>query len=113
MPSRHTVHHVGWSGQTWPAPAGWDRLDAAVDHRLDADELFATLDGRSITMPNGAWLIEIHSIFDEAGFRWIQLTLKGNPPYSMTFQINSGDDADEAVRALSMWLSTLESAPVM
>lgn len=111
MPHRPAVHHVGSYGQTWLAPSGWNRLDATID-RLDADELFATLDGRSITTPNGAWLVEIQSIFDEAGYRWIQLTLNGNPPYSLTFQLNAGDDADEAVRALSMWLSTLEPASV-
>ena len=88
-------------------------MGAAGHHALDADELFATLDGRSITTPQGAWFIEIQSILDDASYRWIQLSLTGTPPYSLTFRVNTGDDADEAVRALSVWLSSTVSQDVM
>jgi hypothetical protein len=88
-------------------------VGAAADHPLAADELFATLDGRSITTPQGAWFIEIQSIFDDPRYRWIQLTLTGDPPYALTFRLNPGDDADEAVRALSLWLSSTEPQDVM
>jgi hypothetical protein len=112
MPSRPAVHSIVSSDLAWPAHTGWDDLGAAVEP-VDADELFATLDGRSITTPQGAWFVEIQSIFDDPRYRWIQLTLTGDPPYTLTFRVNPGDDADEAVRALSLWLSTTASQDVM
>jgi hypothetical protein len=112
MPSRHAAHH-NVSGQAWPAHANWNGQGTAGGHPLDADELFATLDGRSITTPRGAWFVEIQSILDDASHRWIQLSLTGDPPYALTFRLNAGDDADEAVRALSLWLSTTAPQDVM
>ena len=106
MRFRPAVHGLLATGHTQPAQSNWNGFDSSIANPLDADELFATLDGRSITTPQGAWFIEIQSIVDEAGLRWIQLTLTGNPLYSLTFQVNPGDDADEAVRALSLWLTS-------
>lgn len=112
MPSRPAVHTI-LPGLTWPAHADWNGLGTPGHHPLDADELFATLDGRSITTPQGAWFVEIQSIFDDASYRWIQLSLTGNPQYALTFRVNFGDDADEAVRALSLWLSSTAPQDVM
>jgi hypothetical protein len=112
MASRPAVHNVS-SGQNWANQTGWNGLDGATHHPIGADELFETLDGRSITTPQGAWFIEIQSIFDEGDYRWVQLTLTGHPPYSLTFRVNPGDDADEASRALSLWLVGTDSQRLM
>jgi hypothetical protein len=114
MSSRTAAH--GWvaTGQTVPTTREWGiPLGSPSTNPLDADQLFSQLDGRSITTPQGAWFVEIQSIVDEACYRWIQLTLTGNPAYSLTFRLNPGDDADEAVRALSFWLISTRAQQVM
>ena len=98
---------------TWTSPGKWGAFSSPTDWHFDADHLFETLDGRGITTPAGAWFIEIQSIYDEGTDRWIQLTLTGNPTYTLTFRLNLGDDADEAVRALTMWLTTMQPQEVM
>ena len=64
--------------RTWPIHSDWNNSGDILGRRIEADELFARLDGQSITMPHGAWFIEIQSIVEEAGFRWMQLTLTGH-----------------------------------
>ena len=98
--------------RTWTAPTQW-RVDGSVRSHLDPDQLFADLDGRSVTTPQGVWFVQIQSILDDAEFRWMQLTLAGNQSYSLTFRLNPGDDADEALRNLSMWLVSAETHQVM
>jgi hypothetical protein len=93
--------------------AQWGTLASTDGHPLDADQLFAALDGRSIVTPRGVWVVEIQSIFDDADYRWVQLSLAGHPPYALTFRVNPGDDADEAIRALSFWLIGIDGQQVM
>ena len=71
------------------------------------DELFATLDGCAMVTDGGTWRIEIQSIFDDGGYRWIQFALDGMPRYSLTFRIPTEEDARAAVLALSSWLTGL------
>jgi hypothetical protein len=98
---------------TWTAPGNWGAFSPPTDRQFEADRLFETLDGRGITTPKGAWFIEIQSIYDEGRDRWIQLTLTGNPTYTLTFRLNLGDDSDEAVRALTMWLTSTQPQELM
>jgi hypothetical protein len=116
MAPKPATHGIFPDTHVWPSPSEWGTFSspsATGGEQLDADHLFDTLDGRGITTPQGAWFVEIQSIYDEGLDRWLQLTLTGHPTYTLTFKLHVGDDASEAVRALSMWLTSVQPQDVM
>jgi hypothetical protein len=43
--------------------------------RTSPDELFRRLDGRELTVLGRQWTIEVYSVRDEQGHRWVQMRL--------------------------------------
>ena len=72
---------------------------------LPPDELYAALHGRVITVGRERWELEVFSVVDdEAGGRWVQLAMKGNPDYPLTLHLVPSTPAERAVLALVRWL---------
>jgi hypothetical protein len=69
------------------------------------ERLFAALDGRDVTVSGHRWQVGVYSVTDEAGRRWVQLTLNGRPHYMVTLKLAIGDGVGHAVLALSSWLA--------
>jgi hypothetical protein len=69
-----------------------------------ANDLFAALDGRHVSVGARSWRIEISGIFEQEGSSWVQLTLKGDPPHSVAVKLAPLDTAAEVVSALVSWL---------
>lgn len=70
------------------------------------EELFAALDGVTISSAKGTCTIEVFSVSDEAGRRWLQLALEGSGHRRhLTLRLKTGDTAQHAVHKLSSWLS--------
>jgi hypothetical protein len=72
---------------------------------LAPDALFAALDGRTLTVSGRRWLVEVYSVCDSAGRRWIQLGLDGRPHYMLTLKLAAEDGVRHAILALSSWLA--------
>ena len=68
------------------------------------DDLFDMLDGSDLTVGGRTWRIEVYSIRDRAGLRWVQLALNGDPFHMLAVRVQTGDGPEPVVNALSSWL---------
>jgi hypothetical protein len=68
-------------------------------------DLFQALDGRSLSVSSHCWHVEIYGVFEQNGSCWVQLTLRGTPPYSVAVKIAPYDTATEILDVLSSWLA--------
>jgi len=76
------------------------------------EELFVALDGRSVTAGRDRYRIEVFSVRDEAGSRWVQLALKGPDTEKMlTLRMKTGDNVQHAIVTLASWLNDPTSTP--
>jgi hypothetical protein len=73
-------------------------------YRAGSNGLFKALDGRTLIAGRSRWLVEVYSIFAEAGSIWLQIGLAGESTYNVLLRMASADGADHAVRYLSSWL---------
>jgi hypothetical protein len=72
---------------------------------LSCEQLFEALDGRTISVFHRTWRINIYSICEEAGWRWLQIGLDGQPDYTVTVRTSPHDTLAETLHALSSWLA--------
>jgi hypothetical protein len=73
---------------------------------VTAEELFQALDGRVLLAPSGPQRVEVFSVRDEAGVRWVQLALKGEASRKfLTVSLKLEDTAHQAISTLSAWLT--------
>ena len=70
-----------------------------------AERLFAELDGRDLLVSGEAWHLEVYSVCEQAGRRWIQLAIDGPQHHMLTLALATGSGVGHAVRALSSWLA--------
>ena len=99
--ARHLLR-LAWISNV-AAPAS-NRADGAVAP-VTGERLFDALDGYTIRVFHNTWRIHVYSIWEEAGFRWLQLALEGETPYTATLQMSPLAGADQTVRRLSAWLA--------
>lgn len=79
---------------------------------MTGEELFRALDGRIIVVPAGAYRIEVFSVRDESGQRWVQLALKDDGSQrQLTLRLKPGDTAQHAIFTLSAWLTDPAGTP--
>jgi hypothetical protein len=72
---------------------------------VTAEELFVALDGRSLTADTDRFNIEVFSVHDEAGRRWVQLALAGEHSRRLlTVRLRPGDTAQHVFLILNSWL---------
>ena len=90
------------SDRVLPHPAWLRRVRSSP---LAADELFHALDHAEVTTANTRWELEVFSITDDAGVRWLQLAVDGPVRQMATFRLEFEDGVSEVVSALASWLS--------
>jgi hypothetical protein len=79
---------------------------------VTSEQLFIALDGRGVVAGSGGrYRIEVYSVRDEAGCRWIQLALHGAGRHMITVRQAHGDSAQHVVLALSSWLADPSQKP--
>ena len=83
---------------------GWGSASPVCDF-VNAEGLFASLDGRDLSASGQQWRIEVFGIADADHDRWIQLAVSGNECYLVTLRLHAGDGAQRAVAALTGWLA--------
>lgn len=79
---------------------------------INPDQLFASLDGKDVVVRGRKWRIEVYSVCDMAGARWIQLALDGLPHHMVALRLAVGQGMGPAIRAISSWLANPSSSPV-
>jgi hypothetical protein len=62
--------------------------------------LFAALDGRELLVAGLRWRIEVFSVRDLAGLRWVQLALKGKSRQTLALKLDAGAGVRRVVEAL-------------
>jgi hypothetical protein len=87
------------------------RLAPPISDRLvRPDRLHAALHGRAVTVSGQSWRLEVYSIIDCAGRRWVQLALDGDPHYMLTLNLAIGAGAQLALMALVSCLANPSDA---
>lgn len=89
---------------TEPPDQGLAPDPAAFPGASPAD-LFVALDGRHVAGAGHRWRVEVFSVCDRRGRRWIQLALKGRPRYMLTLRLIAGAGLDHVMLALSSWIA--------
>lgn len=72
---------------------------------VPADRIFVALDGRDLTIAGGRWRIEVFSVSECEGCRWVQLGLFGEKRGMLTMKLSPSDGAGRVIMGISTWIS--------
>jgi hypothetical protein len=75
-------------------------LSADASALTEIDEVFALLDGMSISAGRGEWSSRIQGIYADGPFVWVQLSLDGHGTQSATLRLSRPTTLDDIIRAL-------------
>jgi hypothetical protein len=81
-----------------------EQLRGAPRYQATA-RVFEALDGRQVQFSGRRWLIEVYSVTDQAGARWVQLGLRGESDRLMTLKLPPGGSERDALEGLGSVLS--------
>ena len=73
--------------------------------RVPADEIFAALDGQSLSSNSGDWNVYVFSVTDQDDLRWVQLALDGCSRQILTLRLAPTQDPNQAFASLSYFLA--------
>lgn len=94
----------------WDSPCHFDEPNPASDLLtsgfVDPDELFAELDNMEIAAGECRWRIEVFSISDQEGQRWIQLGVRGTTEHMITLRLQPGAGLADALPEVLKSLGT-------
>ena len=79
--------------------------DENRDRVVRPERLLEDLDGRAVTVLGQSWRLEVYSVLDYAGRRWVQLALEGEPHYMLTLNLAVGAGAQRTLMALASCLA--------
>ena len=84
-----------------------ERKFVQVDESSSAssESVFQALDGRELTVLGRRWRVEVFSVLELAGRRYVQLSVNGPARYMLTLRMRPGAEARHAVRVLLAWLA--------
>jgi len=78
---------------------------------VPADRLFGALDGRDLTIAGGRWRIEVFSVSECDGHRWVQLALSGEKRGMLTMKVSPSDGAGRVLMGISSWIGDTPAPP--
>jgi hypothetical protein len=103
------AHFGGTSGRTTKlsTPLAWRaRVARAHQHFVAPRRLFAALDGRELLVAGLRWRVEVFSVRDLAGLRWVQLALMGTSRQTFALKLDAGAGVRRAVEAVVAQLTS-------
>ena len=80
------------------------------EREVRPERLREALEGRAVTVSGQSWRLEVYSVLDYAGRRWVQLALEGEPHYMLTLNLAVGAGAQRALLALAACLANPSDA---
>jgi hypothetical protein len=72
---------------------------------MSPEGFFGGLDGRVVTVSNHWWRVTVFSVYEDGGYRWVQLGLDGYHDYTLTLCMRKDEGIRHAVYILSSWLA--------
>ncbi len=90
--------HFAWIPASTPARHS-DQSEAPQPP--SPEQLYSALDGREVEVWGKRHRVEVYSVRDEIGRRWVQLALRGEPAYLVTLKLAKSDGVEEVLFALS------------
>ncbi|HKV98472.1 MAG TPA: hypothetical protein VJN96_01550 [Vicinamibacterales bacterium] len=75
------------------------------ERSVHPEHLREALEGQAVTIFGQSWRLEVYSVLDFAGRRWVQLALEGEPHYMLTLNLAMGAGAQRALIALASCLA--------
>lgn len=91
--------------------AGFAPVDVAEPHQPAAQQvenceaLFWALDGRELVVLGRRWRIEVFSVVELAGRRYMQLSLDGPSQYMLTLRLTPGTSVRRLIPTVLTWLT--------
>ncbi len=67
-------------------------------------EIFDALDGHSLELSDQRWRIEIYSLLEQDGWRWVHLALRGETDHVLIVKVLPFENENHVVGALLTWL---------
>jgi hypothetical protein len=89
-------------------PAFW--TPEVEDPFVEADEVFAALDGLETVVDDQPYQLEIFSVYDRAGIRWVQLAVAGAATRIVTLQVRVTDSAAAVRGEVEDWIRAERAA---
>lgn len=86
-----------------PSPA---RELNEVDPHAPSSPLFASLDNLVLKDGRGLWVVTVFAIYEDRGYRWVQLGLAGHEYHTLVLRLDPNESATEAVEILASWIKT-------
>ena len=71
---------------------------------VPAERLFSALDGRDLTIAGGRWRLEVYSVSDFQGHRWVQLALDGLKRCMVTVKLSPTDGVSRVLSGVTSWV---------
>ena len=89
-------------GQAAPA----QQQGVIVDHPViqDPEALFAALDGRELAVLGKRWRVEVFSVCELGGRRYVQIALQGDTQYMLTLRIAPKAELRDLIPCLLTWV---------
>jgi hypothetical protein len=72
---------------------------------VSADALFSLLDGRELIVLGRRFHLDVFSVCELGGCRYIQLSLRGTEEFMLTLRVATGVDLGHIVPRLITWLA--------
>ena len=94
-----------WLAWDSEAAVSGELRPTAAKAPVSPDELFVELDGTDFVASGQTWHVEIYSVIDDQGFRWVQLGVTGPRSEMATLRLAKGASGEHALIALTGWLS--------
>jgi len=92
--------------ETGAAPARESSVDAPPMAAADnCESLFWALDGRDLVVLGRRWRVEVFSVVELAGRRYMQLSLEGPAQYMLTLRLAVSTSVRSLVPAVLSWLT--------
>jgi hypothetical protein len=94
---------LAWIANVSVEDAGGSRQNGASS--ISQERLFDALDGRTVSLFDRRWEIQVFGITEQHGWRWLQLTLSGEPEHMLTLRTSVWASLDETLREICRWLA--------
>lgn len=76
-------------------------LSADASALSEIDQVFALLDGVSVSTGRGKWSSRIQGIYADGPYLWVQLSLDGHGAQSVTLRLSRPTTVEDIIRALA------------
>ena len=101
----HVVMRAGLIAGQAASPSQDQGVELERPRIEDCETLFSTLDGRDLAVMGMQWRIEVFSVCELAGHRYMQLALLGESQFMLTLRVAPRAELQDLIPALLTWVT--------